>query len=487
MSGHSVEFSLGTNNSALKTGLDQAKHQVESFKEQTHEIFMSLFAGIGVEQLISKFARVKQVAEMFDTTSESVQRVDQLAQQFGANIETVARAMAKIRSGNGDALGKLGIDAETFAHAGMDEQLVMIAEALEKIDDPQERVNKAFEALGPRMKEILPLLNQGSEKIREMMAGFSVASNETVDQLHTAEQNIISMKNTVTVFAADIFGVINKVMLSIGNGVGSALGIAGNGIGRVGQALQALMHGDLKGVGAAMKANLSDITGGLSTSMQSLKDIWSGKQDGHGEGHGGMHGEGVDAGDFSGGGKERLSLAERLKALQEEHDRKQLDAAIRLKQLALERAMLEIKLFALGDSDAEKKKTMEDQLVANKKETLALEDKVAKDREATNERVAKEKERAEKDAARTAEKAARENERAEEKRMKDSFAERERNLGTISGVKIAGSDQGQRLAGVNYDAVNEEAQKGVELQIEMRNYLKSIDEKKWSVELPDAS
>lgn len=487
MSTNSVEFSLGTNNSALKTGLDQAKHSVETFKDQTHEIFMGLFAGIGVEQLISKFARVKEVAEMFDTTSESVQRVDQLAQQFGTNIETVARAMARIRSGKGDALEKLGIDAEAFKHAQLDGQLVLIAQALEQIDDPQDRINKAFEVLGPRMKEILPLLNQGSEKIREMMGGFSVASNETVDQLHKAEQNIQGIKNTVTVFAADIFGVINKIMLSIGNGIGTALGLAGNGIGRIGQALQALVHGDLGGVKTALQANVSDITEGISSGAKSLKEIWSGGSGGHGEGNK-IHGEADGAGDPSiEAGKEKISLAERLKALQEEHDRKQLSAAERLKQLAEEKVILEKKLMDMGDTDAAKKKSLEDQLVENRKETLNQEDRQQKEQEQAADQVAKEKDRADKEAARAAEKLEKDRARSAERKTMDSFKEREKALGFVSGGNLPGAGTGQTFAGVNYSVVNGEAEKGIKLQEEMRNYMKALAEKEWKISVPDAS
>ena len=48
-------------------------------------------------------------------------------------------------------------------------------------------------------------------------------------------------------------------------------------------------------------------------------------------------------------------------------------------------------------------------------------------------------------------------------------------------------EDGQHLKGVNYDVINAEAEKGIKLQEEMRNYMKIIAEKEWSVEVPDAS
>ena len=486
MSNHSVDFSLGTNNSALKTGLNQAKHQVESFKEQTHEMLMGLFAGVGIEQLISKFAQVKHIAEMFDTTSEAVQRVSQLSEKFGTNIDVVARSLAKMRSGAGDAFGKLGIDAEAFTHAQMDQQLVMIAQALEKVEDPQQRINLALEALGPRMKEILPLLNQGSEKIREMMDGFHVASNDTVDQLHTAEQTITGLKNTVTVFAADIFAVLNKVMQSIGTVIGGTIGMMSNGLGRMGQGISAALHGDLAGVKTAFATNADDIINNAKSTAGQLHEIWSSTGP---KGEGEHHGGGEAGGEGGGPEEKRLPLAERLRALEEEHARKQIATAERLKQLAQERAMLETQLFAAsqeGSSLAGKKGEFEDKLVGNAKERIALEDKLKKEQEQAADEAQKERDRAIKDAEKLAEKKKKQQERNEERAMRESFAEREHNLGFVSGIKKVGED-GQHLKGVNYDVINAEAEKGIKLQEEMRNYMKIIAEKEWSVEVPDAS
>ena len=69
--------------------------------------------------------------------------------------------------------------------------------------------------------------------------------------------------------------------------------------------------------------------------------------------------------------------------------------------------------------------------------------------------------------------------------MMASFSERQKDLGFVSGIK--GQTDGQQLAGVNYSVINGESEKAIKLQEEMRDYLRSIDEKKWTVELPDAS
>lgn len=550
MSGQSVELTLGTNNSALKTGLDQARHQVEGFKEQTHEMLMGLFAGVGIEQLLEKFGQIQDKAEAFGTTAEAVQRVDQFAQMAGSSVDDVAKAMAKLRV-NSEKLGQLGLDPQEFAGAGMDEQLLMVAESLDKIEDPAQRVNVAIELFGAKLAgKILPLLNGGAEEMKAFFEGATVASNETVAQLDAAGDRLTDLKNKVTVFAADIFGFVDKVMRTIGTGVGAGITLITNGLGRVGEVLQSLMQGDFKGVATAFQANITDLTGNMAETAQSVSDIWSGQGGPEKKKRGRWDPSLEGKGEGDGKDKERLSVAERIKALEEEHALKQLTAGERLKKLAEERAALEQQLSGLKDEDDAKRKQIEDRLVGNTRDRLAAEDELkkldGKEKLTVAERIkaleeehalkqleahdrlkklAEERMRLEKELAglgkddvekrkqvedklvgnakerlaaqdelkKNQEKAAEEQRKAREKvdresdrRTMDWFRDQERQLGFASGVKQVG-ESGQQLAGVDYSVINSEAERGIKLQEEMRNYMKIIAEKEYKVELPDAS
>src|SRR5688572_24650955 len=134
--GSAIEFRLGADSRLLKTGLDTAKAQISGFKSQVGGILTGLFAGIGVQALISEFARIQDVADQFGASAESVQRVGGAAAQAGTDLETIAKAMAKIRSDGGDILEKLGIDAKAFTAADLDQQVLMVASALDQVQDP---------------------------------------------------------------------------------------------------------------------------------------------------------------------------------------------------------------------------------------------------------------------------------------------------------------------------------------------------------------
>ena len=503
---NAINFKLGTDNTLLRTGLQQAEGQVQSFKEQTHDMLAGLFAGIGIEQMLSKFSEIKKVSETFDTTSEAVQRASGAAEHFDTTIEAVGTAMAKIRSGRGDVLEKLGIDAEAFKKVGLDQQLVMVAAALEKITDPQERVNKAFEVMGPRAKEIMPMILAGSAKLQEVMGQVATLDNATVDQLAKSDKQLKAMQNTVEVGMGYIFGFINNIMQSVGAFEGGIMAGLVSIASRVGQFFGALSHHDWSGMKASFSTAVSDMVQISYNAKDQIHDIWVPAGAGS-ESSGGAADTNDNGADGIGkAAKERAPLADRLRDIEQEHATKQLDTQTRLNQLAAERAQLELTLFAMSSDDTEKRADLEDKLVANAKERLKLQDRAREENDKASEASAKarasEKEhaaraaeetqrKAEEDkqrAAKAAEDAKREAERTREQQGRDYFRRAEEQLGFASG-KDSRTDYekgGQHLAGVNYQVVNSEAERGIRLQQDSRNFLQKIAEKEWTVEIPDA-
>ena len=471
-----INFKLGTDNTLLRTGLQQAEHQVESFKETAHDMLLGLFAGVGVEQLIERFTEIKKQAETFQTTTDAIQRVQEAADHFDVSLDTVARTMAKLRAGDG--LEKLGLDAEKFAHAGMDDQLLQIVASLEQIEDPQQRISKALEVFGPRLREILPLLNQGSAAIKAAMDNAAIVSKGSVDNIDVVEKTLKHSRNTITAWGAEALGFIFKLTKTVGTALGM-LGAEGVAIfSGLWQSADAVFHGDFKGASVAMRSMRETLISESRDTLKQLGDVWSGR-DVEGETPEGRWAE-TEEKDGEGhekAAKERAPLADRLRDIEEEHAAKQLDTATRLKQLAQERTELELSLFALGDDESEKRGAMEDKLVANAKERLELQDKSREQAKKVAEEAAKEKEKEKQTAERT-----------RETQGRDYFRRAEEQLGFASG-KDSRTDYekgGQHLAGVNYQVINSEAERGIRLQQESRNFLQKIAEKEWTVESPDA-
>ena len=462
-----IEFTLGTSNTAFNSGLAAAKSSVSKFKGEVTGMVTGLFAGIGIQQLVSEFARVQDLADMFGTSAEAIQKVKGAAEQAGTSVELIARAMAKIRSDGGDALEKLGIDATAFANSGMDEQVLMISEALEKIEDPQQRINFALDVFGAKGKELLPLLTQGYDKLKASMAATSVASNETVARLALIDDKVESLTTTMKSWVAVGIGGAISGIEKMSTAAAYLWAVLNSPIQDIGQVTQDFQEAEglrllQAEVAAEKKKEKAKQNSGINTESASTS-----------------------------GGK---STAEKIADLEAEAVRNSLPLYQQIAAIGMQRLDLERAIAAENDPDA--KKELEEQLLANTKERLSLEAQNRKDGEAFDQRLADEKENElkaqEADQAKAAAKSlsdakrlAEEKSKIENEMMMKLFEARQADLGFASG-NSGFSGTGQQFGGVNYSAINAEAQKGLALQEEMKNYLRSIDQKNWTVEIPEA-
>ncbi|MFZ4597822.1 MAG: hypothetical protein ACOYNN_04180 [Terrimicrobiaceae bacterium] len=486
-----IEFTLGTSNSAFNSGLAAAKSSVSKFKGEVTGMVTGLFAGIGIQQLIADFAHVQDLADGFGTTAEAIQRVRGAGELAGTSVDTIAKAMAKLRGDGGKGLEKLGIDAKAFADAGMDQQLLMISEQLDKIEEPQQRINTALEVLGTRGgRELLPMLAQGYDKLKASMDATAVSSNATVQSLADADDKLTAFGNNIKVFFADILGLISKLAQTWGSFWGSAFSTATVYVEQLGGVLEKFFSGDFKGAEAAAKNFGENVGEQIKAGVENIKDIWTPPEDPViAAKSSAAAAEAQDPAASSG-----KTTAEKIADLEAEAVRKSLPLYEQIAAIGMQRLDLERAIAAENDPDA--KKELEEQLLANTKERLSLEAQSRKDGEAFDQRLADEKENElkaqEADQAKAAAKSlsdakrmAEEKSKIENEMMMKLFDARQADLGFASG-NSGFSGTGQQFAGVNYSAVNAEAEKGLALQEEMKNYLRSIDQKNWTVEIPEA-
>jgi hypothetical protein len=121
--------------------------------------------------------------DMADRTGASTEALSQLryaAEQSGSSLEDVERGMRKLSDitteaskGNkaaAAALEQIGISADSIVGKSVEEQFLMAAEGLSKIEDPAKRASAAMDVFGKGSTVLLPMMEDGAAGIATLMA-----------------------------------------------------------------------------------------------------------------------------------------------------------------------------------------------------------------------------------------------------------------------------------------------------------------------------
>jgi hypothetical protein len=186
-----VNLSLET--AAFQTGAAKARAQATGLKGSLSSLGESmkgfaggLVSGLGIGLLTTGLASVASNAlEMGSALSESAQKagvsvealqeLNLAATQSGISQETLASSMAKLNRSLGDlengkkaavaAFAAIGLSAEDLKGKTPDQALRVIADALNKLPDVQQRVAIGSQIMGRGFSELLPLINGGSKAL----------------------------------------------------------------------------------------------------------------------------------------------------------------------------------------------------------------------------------------------------------------------------------------------------------------------------------
>lgn len=139
----------------------------------------------------SQIAEAKRLSDALGMSTQAMLSWQYAAGKAGVSGEQIADIFKDLgdkigdaalnKSGEAvDALDALGLSAEKLKRVSPDEQLLAISDALKKIGTTSEKTT-ILESLGNDLSRMLPLLEQGGEKLRQYMAAaqtFGVAPDD---------------------------------------------------------------------------------------------------------------------------------------------------------------------------------------------------------------------------------------------------------------------------------------------------------------------
>jgi hypothetical protein len=172
--------------------------------------------------VFSAAGQINDLSDKLGISAEAVQKFKYAADQSGASIETVDRALFEMnkRLGDGDKstiamLDLIGVKFDEVREMNPEQAFVEIAEAVRRIEDPMLQAKVATELFGKAGAELLPAIKAG---IKEVGDQASTMSNDTIKALADAEDAWGRLKDKVVIVTGTIIGTTLNAIQMITSG-----------------------------------------------------------------------------------------------------------------------------------------------------------------------------------------------------------------------------------------------------------------------------
>ncbi len=171
-------------------------------------------AAVAVKSLMSSYDDLADTALKLGESTETLQRVQQVAELSGTSIDGVAASMLRLEKSLGDgenlaaakALENLGLTSEKLIAMSLDEKLAAFSDAFQQARASGTGYNDILELMGKSAGELIPLFSQGGEALREAFGQAPVVLDETVQQMAVLNDAVDQFMMKLKPFAGQVFG-----------------------------------------------------------------------------------------------------------------------------------------------------------------------------------------------------------------------------------------------------------------------------------------
>ncbi len=394
-----LKWVFGADTSPFRRSLNEMRNDVKQFSASAGGQLAGIFGGAallaGASKIIKEFARIKDLADRFGQSSESIQRVGAAASQAGTDIEGVAKGMTKatvsaVEAANGNdelsaAFERMGVNAAEFANMPIENQLLAMAKGYDESSSKAQGLSDVMKIMGKSGAEAIPLLTQGYEELKAAMAGIKTAPAGVVNTLAALDDRLEEGKQTVSVWAAWLISAVTSITTSWALAWGGIFDIIGDGFNMVVtlsksamKVVSATLTGDFAGAKEASKEYFHGIKGGFSNMVNDAekaagaiastwKDNMGGDADAKGTAKQEIENAKAAAEAKIAAAKEQMDLAKQIADLEEKARENQLSLTEKILDAEKQRAALVAQMNS-GSSD--------DDLTA-KRDVLQLDAKLA--------------------------------------------------------------------------------------------------------------
>lgn len=271
---------LGLDSSEVKRGIAKTKDGFRQMGKQVKLAFAA--AGAAAVGYFNKFRqemdRISKLATQLDATTDAIQRVGLAAQLAGSDLETAANGIKRMIRGLVEAergsktyeqaLSALGLKAEELLNMGMEEQLLELSRAYVAAGAGGRELAAVQELMGRQGAELIPLLQQGPDALREAMQDAKVVSGETIAEMVRLNDELTKAENAWKAGFGKAVVYVTRVIKSMQLQMQTYFSIIAVGIqgaieqfSLLGDLMKKVMQGDVQGAGSVadkMRDSLRD-------------------------------------------------------------------------------------------------------------------------------------------------------------------------------------------------------------------------------------
>ena len=186
------------------------------------------FGGAAIKKIIDSGDKIQKLNQQLGISTEVLSEYRFVAELTGTSFEAISKGFAKLGKNASDAakglstpkraLEDLNINIDDFLKLPIDEQFEVVTDRLRGVSNESDRVRISMDLMGRSGVELLSVMNEGSEGIKNMRAearklGLSLSQEET-DAMAGFNDAVLRLKSALAGLITDILVPILPLIIS---------------------------------------------------------------------------------------------------------------------------------------------------------------------------------------------------------------------------------------------------------------------------------
>ena len=184
--------------------------------------------GVGMLRTVQHFDRIAKVATRMNMSVESLQRLSHAAELSGSSLSQLQGIMTRLERRTGEALQnatgsqaqrfrELNIEVEAFSELSPEDKIMAIADAFNALGGSERSVASLMGLLDTEVRELIPLLQNGSKGIEDMVKGITVLNREQIRSMEAANDGLTQYKQFQNTMLGGSFAGLSQLFRTFGS------------------------------------------------------------------------------------------------------------------------------------------------------------------------------------------------------------------------------------------------------------------------------